>query len=362
MTSTTTRNATLEDLAVLLKDQQGRKHDVVAPAQTIRAEAGQLVLAGDGRYTPTETCDAGIAAKLDIPVAYLRRTRQQRPDLYDYNVNAWLENDDRQFLVRALRDNADEGIARAFLSDSYAAIDNLDALVAALSGIRAADADAIVDTCDLSERRMYVRVQSQSVAALAPELMRGYRSPFTGDEGTDNPTVFAGFVLSNSEVGQGAFTITPRLVFQVCRNGMTISRDALRQTHLGSKLDAGVISWSDDTRSKNVELIGAQARDSVATFLDSGYVERQLLAIEGAAAVRISEPQKVISEVGKQLHFTDAQVDDVLSSFIAGGQLTAGGVMQAVTAAAQTTTDADTAFDMEASGIRALELAAQLSR
>ncbi|MEU7912281.1 hypothetical protein [Microbispora bryophytorum] len=32
--------------------------------------------------------------------------------------------------------------------------------------------------------------------------------------------MFAGFVISNSETGCGAFTITPRLLVQVCRNGM----------------------------------------------------------------------------------------------------------------------------------------------
>ena len=52
--------------------------------------------------------------------------------------------------------------------------------------------------------------------------------------------VFAGWVLSNSETGCGAFTITPRLVVHVCRNGMTITKDALRAVHLGA---AGV--WGD---------------------------------------------------------------------------------------------------------------------
>jgi hypothetical protein len=48
--------------------------------------------------------------------------------------------------------------------------------------------------------------------------------------------VFAGFVISNSETGCGAFTLTPRLIVQVCRNGMTIIKDAIRAVHLGSGL------------------------------------------------------------------------------------------------------------------------------
>ena len=56
-----------------------------------------------GTYTPTEVCDQGLADKLGIPAAYLRRMREQRPDLYDANVNGWLDGDDRKFLIRCLR-------------------------------------------------------------------------------------------------------------------------------------------------------------------------------------------------------------------------------------------------------------------
>ena len=39
-----TRNATLADLAALLRDQQARKVDIVAPAAAIRAAGGRLVI------------------------------------------------------------------------------------------------------------------------------------------------------------------------------------------------------------------------------------------------------------------------------------------------------------------------------
>ena len=48
----------------------------------------------------------------------------------------------------------------------------------------------------------------------------------------------------------------------------------------------------------------------------------------------------------------------MLGMFVAGGDRTAGGVMQAVTAAAQVTADADAAAQMEADALRALDLAA----
>src|SRR6266702_4316965 len=84
---------------------------------------------------------------------------------------------------------------RAFLSDGYKIIDNLDVLLAALDGVRQSGFPGRVAGCDLTERRMYVRVVCEQVAVLAPLLLAGYRSPFTGAAGADNPVVFAGFVI-----------------------------------------------------------------------------------------------------------------------------------------------------------------------
>ena len=98
MTSSTTdspapagvRSASLADLAALLRHQQARKVDIVAPAGAVRVAGGQLVIDGSdpvlgssgvtmtaGTYVPTEVCDQGLADKLGIPAAYLRR--EQRP-------------------------------------------------------------------------------------------------------------------------------------------------------------------------------------------------------------------------------------------------------------------------------------------
>ncbi|EFC79709.1 hypothetical protein [Parafrankia sp. EUN1f] len=155
-------------------------------------------------------------------------------------------------------------------------------LLATLAGIRDAGAQTTIDGADLTDRHMHVRVRSDSVRVLTPALLRDYRSPFTGERGADNPVVWAGFVLTNSEVGAGAFSITPRLVVQVCNNGLTIARDAMRQVHLGARLEEGTVSWSRDTQRKALALVTAKVRDSVAAFLTVDYVERQLTVVREA--------------------------------------------------------------------------------
>jgi hypothetical protein len=374
---TAARHATLEDLAALLTGQQARKMDIVAPPSALRSRDGMLMIAGsdpvltadgvdlaDGTYRPTAVFDEGISDKLGIHLAYLRKLRGQAIDLYDANVNGWLHRADpsRKFLVRCFRGQDGTGVARALLSDGYKRIDHLDVLTAIMDGVRRAGVQVQVQGCDLTERRMYVRLYSEQVTAAAPALLAGYRSPFSGAEGTANPVVWGGLVITNSETGDGAAAITPRLVVQVCRNGMTITADSHRAVHLGGKLGEGVIDWSADTHRKSMELITAKARDAVTRFLDPRYVRKVVAGMEADAATPVAQPQEAIELVSAQLRFTDGQRNAVLAHFIKGGSLTAGGVMHAVTSVAQTLPDADAAHDLESQALRVLQLTARTSR
>jgi hypothetical protein len=398
-----TRNASLDDLVGLLTDQHARKLDMVVPASAVHAYNGNLVVEGadpvieadgvttaDGWYRPTEVCDEHLADKLGIPLAYLRRTRFERTDLWDANVEGWLQGsqgrgrhsaeggspaDPRSFLLRTFQHSVpgEAGVARAFLSDRFGIIDNLDVLTAALEGVRDAGVEVVVDGCDLTERKMQVRVVAPAIQAYAPTLLAGYRSPNSGwtvdrarevaaREGQGfvggEPIVFAGFVISNSETGGGAFSIVPRCVVQVCKNGLTFTMDALRQVHLGGKLDEGVVRWSSETAQRSLELVASKAKDAVTTFLDVDYVQGKLDEIEAKADREVTEPQKTIETIGKRLRFSQERIDSVLGHFIRGGQLTAGGVLNAVTAAAQDVADPDDAFELEVAALQAFELAA----
>jgi hypothetical protein len=384
---TEARNADLSDLRDVLVEQHARKLDIVAPARKLRFRDGKLVLSGmdplfdssgvtdvNGTYRPTAVFDEGVATKLGIPLAYVRFMRNERPDLYDQNANGLLRGlnrfnkvtqqqeqliagDKRSFLVRAFRGDAGgQGIARALVSDRYAVIDHLDALTAGLDGIRQAGVPIEVDGCDLTDRRMYIRIKAPSVQMLAPALLAGYRSPFSGATGADNPTVFAGFQISNSETGDGSFSIVPRLIVKVCDNGMTIQKDAMKAVHLGGKMDEGAINWSRDTVEKQLAVITARARDAVSTFLDVDYMRTVIRDMEAKAGKPIEDVEDV-KVIAKKLSFDQETQDSIFNMFVKGGQFTAGGVMQAVTAAARTTKDADKAADMEAQSLKALELA-----
>ena len=65
-----------------------------------------------------------------------------------------------------------------------------------------------------------------------------------------------------------------------------------------------------------------------------------------------------VKYLGTQLRFSEDQQTTILGHFLGGGQRTAGGILQAVTSAAQVQADADAAYEMERVGLRAMTLAA----
>ena len=379
------RNATLADAVAMLNLQQEAKRDAVVPAEAIRSVGGTLLVRGMGpngpdgepaMLQPTAIMDGQIAEKLGIPTAYLRRLRTERPDLLDANVNGWLQgipNDDqpldpvvapdsRSFLIRSFTDpDGGLGVGRALLSPSYSAIDNLDMTTAVFAGIREAGfgpEDLEIRGCDVTEQRMVVKIAAPQIAAMAPALLAGYRSPFSGAEGADNPTVFAGLVFTNSETGGGAYSVIPRLEVQVCTNGMVIKKDAMREVHLGSRLEEGVVRWSRETGQRSLDLIAAKTRDAVVTYLDADYVQAQIRLLEAKAGQPVTDAVKAVELVSSALRFSEEVRAGVLDHFIKGGQTTRGGLFQAVTSYAQVVDDPDVAWDLELSALSVLDLAA----
>lgn len=170
--------------------------------------------------------------------------------------------------------------------------------------------------------------------------------------------LFAGFVVSNSETGNGAWSLAPRAVLEVCTNGMTREVDAIRRVHLGARLEEGPINWSNETRQAQVELIRNQARDAVATFLSVDYLERFREDMQQAKGIVVQHAVRAVEHVRRSLAFTEEQGMAILEHFLGSGDPTVLGLAQAITFEAQSTVDDDLAFEMEAGAMNAAMLAA----
>lgn len=374
------RNAELREIFTLLQERSARRVDLVAPATELFAWKGDIHVRGaepvltadgvttaDGRYRPNTVAVEGIADKTGIPVKYLRTLHADRPDLFDANVNGWLrggidashqvaEPDARSFMLRTFKpqDGSDEpGILRALLSDRYKVIDDLDIVASVLEGVKESGIRVEITGGDLTDRRMRLRLKAPEIQALAPTLLKGYRSPFTGQTGTDNPVVFAGLEISNSEVGNGAFSIVPRLEIQICANGMRRTMDAVRNVHLGGKLESGVVNWSTATQEKNLELVRSQTVDAVSQFLDVSYMQTVIAQVEAKAEQPVST-EKQVREITKGTSVTQNHIESLMEFFVAGGQPNRAGLSNALTAYSQTVTDGDVAAELEDAAMQVL--------
>lgn len=381
----TLRKTDFETLLATLDEQQERKVDVVLPATNICSSRGQIrvmrtdlepTLTPDGVksqvqvFQPTDVFDEGLVERLrnsgvGIPRAFLRSLREQGwTDMIDGTVNGlihgkrgpgegeWMRKPiDKSVMLRALKDadGGEVGTARALLSSSYKIVDHTETLRAAMRGMAAAGLGADnITQCDLTGRKMYVRVEAPEVKAYAPELLKNYRSPFRPElTGRELPLVHAGFVLTNSETGHGSFTVVPEITVEVCTNGMTITREAVSARHLGAKLDDGLIRYSERTRQANLELITSQAEDAIRTFLRADFVQSIVDEMTANAVGEVKEADKAVKEITQKIE-CPALYDDVLTMFIKGGDMSRGGLVHAVTAAAQSENiDADTAYSMQ---------------
>ena len=204
MIETTTRNATLEDFAFMLPGAAGTQGSTWSfPPARSTAEGGLLRITGadplrvrGGRHLrrpgstgPPRSATTASRASSASPAATCAACAPSAPTCGTPTLTGRLQGgpnwatggthgpDPRKFMLRAFRGDAgdSEGIARAWVSDSYRAIDNLDTLVAALDGARQAGAQITVGRCNLTDSRMYVDVLAPGITALAPRP--AYRVP-----------------------------------------------------------------------------------------------------------------------------------------------------------------------------------------
>lgn len=309
-------------------------------------------------------------------------------------------HDPRSFTARLLSGvEGEPGIARSLLSNRYAPLENIDGLAAVLDGVAQAGVDpaGLRITGDLSETRMYIKISAPGILAAAPGLLDGYRSPF-GDNGNDTrkqgagyslaeriemgrawregngrgqghqmyapgsePLVHAGLLFTNSEVGYGRWSIRPYITVLACTNGLCIVKDGFARAHVGSRQEDGVVRWSMETQSAELRLVAAQTTDVIRAVMSVDWLEKTLADLEAKAGRVIEHPDRAIEVVSRRLAFTDAEREGIFRHFLVAGQMTSGGVLNAVTSYSQVIDDPDRSHEVNDRAIEAMEIAFAMS-
>ena len=344
---------TLQELAAELERQQLAKKDLIVSTGVLSMDSrddGGIALNVMGgqviqHYDVGEIAHRQIGQFLKIPATYYDRMRREYPQLLTLNANGWFAKmPQSKRMLRTL-----DGTARALLSDRYRRIDNFEVASAVLPIISRMEG-AGVESCELTDSRMYLKVVNPRVTA---EIKKG-------------DIVQAGVLISNSEVGMGSVTVSPLIYRLVCSNGMIAEDGKLRKYHVGraneSREDFSI--YRNETIEADDKAFLMKLEDSVKAAVDqarfAAIVDKLRESTE--ATFQPQQVQQVVELASKEYGFTDSESSGILGHLAAGGDLSLYGLANAVTRQAQDVASYDRSTELEATGYRIITMTPSLWR
>ena len=332
----------LPEVLTELQRQNEAKQDYIAPAQSFRLSDDastfgmkHLNTGVEEFFGTTDLFHRQVGSALNIPAKYYDLMRTQKPELLAENVNGWFSERSQSYMVRSM-DYGYGKVARAFLSDRYRRIDNLE-IASAVLPIFAGVAGMQVMSAEVTTEKLFIKVV---------DTRKEYAC--VGD------TVQSGVVISNSEVGLGAVSVQPLLYTLQCTNGMIINSMAERKTHVGraaKALEDSFAVYTDETLKAEDTAYLLKLRDIVTSAFDEVRVAKMIGKLEAAAGAKITgRVQDVVELTGKAYDLSQGEQDSILNYLIRGGDLSLYGLSNAITRASQDVESYDRATALEGIG------------
>lgn len=288
-----------------------------------------------------------LATFTGIPSKYYDR---MPTDLRAVNVNHWLKNEPGNRMIRTL-----DGDVRAFMSDSYRPLDNIDLAEAVLPVLQEQRGMDIV-SCDLTETRMYIKAIFPEIES---ELDRtGENSRYRYGDAQVGDTVQAGLVIQNSEVGAGSLAVDPFVYRLICRNGMTTNIGQKRR-HVGKRLgseDSASEFYRDETKAADDAAFWMKVQDTVRAAVTPDSFEKIVQKMRDTKARELGNPIEVCEIAAKRFSLNESEQGGILQHLVAGGDLSGFGLLNAVTRYSQDVDDYDRASEIERIGGEIIEL------
>lgn len=305
------------------------------------------------RFSITDHAHRQIAAWLNIPWTYYKRLLSDHRDLVLAQVNALFEREPGTRMLRTM-----DGKCRAFLSDRYKRLDHDQVLAATLPKLYGKDSALPahkVLAAHIDDDDMRIRVVWTD-----PSLVQDI-GPAPRGNGRD--TVLPGFEIGNGETGKKSLYERGFFYRDYCDNGCVfgVGDNAIefRRTHIGGKLStAGADILSDDTKRKDDEAILAVMGDIMAALGSREFVQKMgdtLRALRTGES--IANPVPAVQVLGKEVGLRESELDQVVRNLIDDGDLSRWGVLNAVTAVANTEdTPQERAFELEEIGAQIMTM------
>lgn len=330
---------TIQNLYGELERQREARKDLIADTRSINISStngvsmlsvstGEDILS----YHVTDIAHRQIADRLNIPYKYYERMRLDYPALLDKNVNGWLLKNPERRMLRTL-----DGKLRAFLSDRYRRLDNLELVDHVLPVIAEMKGCEII-SCDITETHLYLKVINKTMKA---EIVPG-------------DVVQAGFVISNSEIGLGALKVEPLVYRLVCKNGM-ISKDlAHKKYHTGKQVedtDNAYELYSDATLAADDKAYFMKVQDIVSAAVDEAKFNLTIDKMRTAMIIKTGDnPVQTVEVLGDRYVLNKLERASILRHFIMGNDYSHFGLVNAVTRSSQDVQDYNRATELERIG------------
>lgn len=330
---------TIQNLYGELERQRAARKDLIADTRSITVNSvnglSMLTIEKDSdklSYRISEIAHRQIADRLGIPYKYYERMRQENPTLLDSNINSWLNTTPEKRMLRTL-----DGKLRAFLSDRYRRLDNLE-LVDHVLPVIAAMKGCEIASCDVTETHLYLKVINKTMKT---EIVPG-------------DIVQAGFVVSNSEIGLGALKVEPLVYRLACKNGL-ISKDlAHKKYHTGRQVedtDNAYELYSDATLAQDDKAYFMKVQDIVSAAVDETKFMLTVNKLRMAKNLKTGDdPVQTVEVLGDRYVLNKNERASILRHFIMAGEFTQYGLVNAVTRSSQDVADYNRATELERIG------------
>ena len=330
---------TIEKLYDELDRQREARTDLIANTKNLMVNSTRgtslISVATDNdvlSYAVSEVAHRQIAERLNIPYKYYERMRLDYPELLDQNINGWLSRTPEKRMLRTL-----DGKLRAFLSDRYRRLDNLelvDHVLPVLAEMKGCD----IVSCDVTETHLYLKIINK---ALKTEVVPG-------------DVVQAGFVISNSEIGLGALKVEPLVYRLICKNGM-ISKDySHKKYHTGRQVDDtdnAYELYSDATLEADDKAYFLKVQDIVKAAVDETKFALTVDKLRASMEIpTANNPVETVEILGDRYVLNKNERGSILRNFIMGNDLSHYGLVNAVTRASQDIEDYNRATELERIG------------
>ena len=313
----------LKSLLAELQRQKNNSKDFIINTQSLELHTdkrgnSKLHLLENGKvykFNVNENTHQQISSRLNIPYSYYQKLQTDSPALLDNNVNTFFKREPEKRLIRIL-----DGTVRAFLSNSYHFIDNLDLVNIIIPILK--DMKVNVVSADITPTHLYLKAVNKKFQA---EICNG-----------DN--IQAGFVISNSEVGLGSLKIEPLILCANNNNAFIYNQAVQSIRHRGQKLDS---------ISTNINQISAdKISNMIHSSIDQEAFNNIIKQLQSTTNVSIYNTIQALNWLN-QFTITQREKSDISQQFFINSDFTLYGLLNAVSASTKDSKSYERATELE---------------